>query len=77
MRDKIFFNHKKLKIIKDDILHTDEVPNASIDLIVTSPPYNVDIKYNSHNDQITYEKYLEFTHKWLSRCFEWLKNERA
>ncbi len=75
MRNNIFLNHEKVKIIKDDILLTDEIPNESVSLIVTSPPYNVDIKYNSHNDQITYEKYLEFSHKWLSRCFEWLKND--
>jgi len=75
IRDNIFLNHEKVKIIKDDILLTDEISKESIDLIVTSPPYNLDIKYNSHNDQITYEKYLEFTHKWLSCCFEWLKND--
>ncbi|MDD5133448.1 MAG: site-specific DNA-methyltransferase [Candidatus Nanoarchaeia archaeon] len=75
MRGKIFFNHKNLKIIKDDVLLTDEISNDSIDLIVTSPPYNIDIKYNSHDDQITYEKYLEFSYKWLSRCFDWLKDD--
>ena len=75
MRNNVFLNHDKVKIIKDDILLTDEIPKESIDLIVTSPPYNVDIKYNSHNDQLTYEKYLEFTQKWLARCFEWLKND--
>ncbi len=71
----IFFNHKKLKIICEDVLSTDKIQNNSVDLIVTSPPYNVDIKYNSHNDKISYEKYLEFSYKWLSRCFEWLKDD--
>lgn len=75
MRDKIFFDNKKLKIINDDVLTTDEVANKSIDLIVTSPPYNVDIKYNSHNDQVSYIDYLEFSRKWLSRCFDWLKDD--
>ncbi len=75
MMNTIFFNHEKVKIIKNDVLLTDEIPKESVDLIVTSPPYNVDIKYNSHNDQVTYEEYLEFSHKWLSRCFEWLKDD--
>ena len=75
MRNNIFFNHEKLKIIKDDVLLTDDIPTESVDLIVTSPPYNVNVKYNSHDDQISYEKYLEFSHKWLSRCFEWLKDD--
>ena len=75
MRNNIFLNHEKVKIIKDDVFLTDDIPNESVDLIVTSPPYNMDIKYNSHDDQITYEKYLEFSHKWLSKCFEWLKDD--
>lgn len=75
MKNNIFLDNDKIKIIKDDVLLTDKPLNESIDLIVTSPPYNLDIKYNSHNDQISYEKYLEFSHKWLSRCFEWLKED--
>jgi len=75
MRNKIIFNNGKMKIIKDDILLTDEIPDESVDLIITSPPYNLDIKYNSHNDEISYEKYLEFSDKWLSRCFKWLKDD--
>jgi len=75
MGNNIFFNHEKVKIINDDVLLTEEIPNESVDLIVTSPPYNVGIKYNSYDDKITYKKYLEFSHKWLSRCFKWLKND--
>jgi len=75
MEKENFFNYKNLKIIHDNVLHTEKVLLESIDLIITSPPYNVDIKYNSHNDDVTYEQYLEFSHKWLSRCFEWLKND--
>ena len=73
--DKTFFESKKVKIIKDDVLTTNRIQNEEIDLIVTSPPYNVDIKYNSHNDQVTYEQYLEFSKNWLTRCFHWLKED--
>ena len=73
--NKTFFKAKGIKIIKDDVLTTNEVKNGEIDLIVTSPPYNVDIKYNSHDDQISYEQYLEFTKKWLTLCFNWLKDD--
>jgi len=75
MRNKTVFSHERVKIIKDDVLLTDEIPKESVDLIVTSPPYNVNIKYNTHNDQISYTEYLEFSYKWLSRCFEWLKDD--
>lgn len=30
----------------------------TIDLIVTSPPYNIDIKYNSYEDSLPYEVYI-------------------
>lgn len=75
MNKKIFFEDENLKIINDDVITSKQISNNSIDLIVTSPPYNVDIKYNSHNDKLSYKEYLEFSEKWLSRCFEWLKND--
>ena len=75
MGERIFLDNSKFKIIQEDTLFTEEIPGESVDLIVTSPPYNVDIKYNTHNDQIGYEEYLEFSRKWLSRCFEWLKDD--
>ena len=70
-----FYQNAKVKIINDNILSTELIEKESIDLIVTSPPYNVDIKYNSHDDKISYEDYLEFSRKWMKRCFEWLKND--
>ncbi|MFQ5604131.1 MAG: DNA-methyltransferase [bacterium] len=69
----IFFETETVKIIQEDILSTDKISSNYIDLIVTSPPYNVDIQYNSHADNVHYQDYLEFNHKWLARCFEWLK----
>lgn len=45
--DKLFFNALEggIKIIHDDFLTTNLIEEGSIDLIVTSPPYNVDINY--------------------------------
>lgn len=75
MDDNIFFKTDRITIIKDDILLTNEIQKKSIDLIVTSPPYNVDIKYNSHKDTLDYKEYLKFSKNWLLRCFKWLKND--
>jgi len=73
-RDKIFFSWKnEIIIINDDFLSTDLIKENSIDLIVTSPPYNVDIHYNSYKDNIPYEKYLEFTELWLSKALKLVK----
>jgi len=75
INQNIFFENENLKIINDDVLITNEISENDIDLIVTSPPYNVDIKYNSHNDQLTYSDYLVFCEKWLTRCYHWLKED--
>ena len=72
---KIFFETEHVRIIHDDVITTDRVTDSSVDLIVTSPPYNVDIEYNSHKDDISYADYLEFSLKWMRRCFEWLKDD--
>jgi site-specific DNA-methyltransferase (adenine-specific) len=70
-----YFAADNILIYKDDILKVSTIPNNSIDLIVTSPPYNVDIHYNSHADDLTYEAYLEFTQKWIRKCFDLTKSE--
>lgn len=72
---KVFFENDQIKIINDDVIVTKLVENESVDLIVTSPPYNVDIAYNSHKDDLSYAEYLEFSEKWIRRCFDWLKDD--
>ncbi len=75
--DKVYFEHKKsnVKIIKDDFIKTIKIKKSSVDLIITSPPYNLDIKYNSHKDDLTYEVYLEFTEAWLKKAYEVSKKD--
>ena len=51
-KNKLIFNEKGIKILNDDILTTKNISPSSVDLIITSPPYNVDIDYNSHNDKV-------------------------
>lgn len=75
MESKIFWNRNGIKIINDNILTTELIDDDSIDLVITSPPYNVDIQYNSHNDKLSYEDYLEFSKKWMSRVYKWLKDD--
>ena len=70
-----YFNTDSLYICNDDILSTDCIPEGTIDLIVTSPPYNVDIQYGSHNDKMTYEDYLSFTREWVSKCYKFVKSD--
>ena len=66
--EDIEFATESLAIIRNDILNLNSVKEGSVDLIVTSPPYNLDIKYGEYNDELPYEGYLEFTKKWLKKC---------
>ena len=75
MDSTIYFETDTLKIYHHDILTIRSIPNDYIDLIVTSPPYNVDINYNSHDDKMTYEDYLKFTGDWLEKCYRLSKSD--
>lgn len=66
-------DNKRFWIINEDALETQAIEDNSIDLIVTSPPYNVGIEYDSNEDELSYEDYLHFSKKWFSRCLDWLK----
>jgi len=70
-----FYRSDVATIFKANVLTTRAVRPASVDLIVTSPPYNVDIQYGSHDDALSYPKYLDFSRRWLGRCFQWLRND--
>lgn len=70
-----YFQAGSICIFNDDILKTDAIENSSIDLIVTSPPYNVDIEYETYDDKIPYDKYLEFSEKWLTKCYSLIRDD--
>ena len=38
----------------------------SVDVIVTSPPYNLGIQYNRYRDTLSRDDYLEWTHAWVA-----------
>lgn len=71
----LYFQTDSIQIYNADILKMDCLQEGIIDLIVTSPPYNVDIQYGSHDDKMTYEDYLNFTKEWLTKCYRLLKND--
>ena len=53
--------NKKFKIIKSDCnIWMNKQKTKSIDCIVTSPPYNLNIKYGNYDDSIPRKKYLNW-----------------
>jgi site-specific DNA-methyltransferase (adenine-specific) len=64
------------KIINGDCVEVmNGFPESSIDLIVTSPPYSVNIPYDVYDDNTTLDEYLEFSKKWLESSFRVLKDD--
>jgi len=39
------------------------IPKGSVDVVVTSPPYNIGVPYNSYHDQKPYKDYLNWIKK--------------
>ena len=52
-----------------------KLPEGSVDLIVTSPPYNCNINYDTHQDDMTMEDYWVFTEEWLTQSLRVLKDD--
>lgn len=65
------FNHtvidKQVFINADctDVLEC--IPEESVDVVVTSPPYNLNIKYNTYIDNLSKSDYFKWTELWISR----------
>ena len=46
----------------------------SVDLVITSPPYNVGKEYDDKGgDMLSYAKYEQFSRKWLQNCYRWTR----
>lgn len=60
------------KIICGDVLETmKKIPDNSVHLAITSPPYNVGKNYDNHNDKMDYHEYLD----WLEKV--WVETKRV
>lgn len=64
------------KIYNGDILEMfGKTPDNFIDLIVTSPPYNVGIEYDSWEDTLNSKKYYDWCKDWLLESYRTLKDD--
>ena len=70
-----YFSNQNTTLYNGNVLDENTFKKEFIDLIVTSPPYNVGIEYNSNNDTLNYKQYLEFSEKWMKNCYNWTKTE--
>ncbi len=63
------------RLINGDSCKKSTIPKNSVDLAVTSPPYNVGIGYkgSKYDDEISYDDYLQFSKKWIGNVFYWMR----
>lgn len=60
------------KIICGDCLEVmRQIPDGTVHLAVTSPPYNLGLDYDNHDDSLAYENYL----KWMKEV--WIETKRV
>ena len=68
-------NFSKHKLIFGDCREVlKSLPEESVHLIITSPPYNISKDYGKWKDNLPFEEYLKFTEEWLRECFRILVN---
>lgn len=68
------WQHEDLTIYFADFLKA-PINENSIDLIVTSPPYNVGIEYGDYKDAGAYDDYKKFSEQWFSQALKVLKDD--
>src|SRR5688572_7916720 len=52
-----------------------QLPAHSVDVIVTSPPYNLGIRYSRYKDSLSPSEYLQWTDAWVAAATRVLRPE--
>lgn len=52
-----------------------QMPEEFVDLVVTSPPYNIGIEYDSWKDSLPWDEYLMWCDNWINLIYKILKND--
>ncbi|MGC8738404.1 MAG: DNA-methyltransferase [Candidatus Hydrogenedens sp.] len=63
--DKVYLGDC-IKIMQD-------MPDNCVDLVFADPPFNIGIKYDVHDDNMSYEEYYKWSMQWISECYRLLK----
>ncbi|MGA7275331.1 MAG: site-specific DNA-methyltransferase [Candidatus Udaeobacter sp.] len=58
---------------EDCIEGMSRLPEESVDLVVTSPPYNLGISYGKYSDTLDRQSYLRWCHQWAEKVRRILK----
>ena len=59
---------------EDALSGLDRIPDGSIDLILTDPPYGLGKDYGNDSDKQASAEYLAWTEKWITAALPKLKS---
>jgi site-specific DNA-methyltransferase (adenine-specific) len=67
---------RSIRLFNEDCLAgmKKHIEPAAVDLVVTSPPYNIGVKYNAYDDTIPRHEYLKWVAKWGEQVNRVLKD---
>lgn len=52
-----------------------QIDTGTVDLVITSPPYNCGIPYDTHDDNMPWDQYLAWCKRWLIELYRVLKDD--
>ena len=79
MKNEIVFE-KQIQKMKHKIIIGDcrdvmkSIPDNSIDMIITSPPYNIGKDYKVFKENLSIKEYIKFTEQWIKESYRVLRN---
>ncbi len=64
-----------VEIVHGDCTNAKILKKNTVDLTVTSPPYNLGMEYsgNENDDLMEYQDYLNFSNKWMKNVYAWTR----
>jgi site-specific DNA-methyltransferase (adenine-specific) len=62
-------------VCADCVEQMQKLEPGSVDVVVTSPPYNLGIKYRKYKDTAKRKIYLEWTHEWVAEVKRVLRKD--
>ncbi len=68
-------DQKLIAICGDAVEEMTKLPDRSIALIATDPPYNLNKNYGNCKDNLNFAEYLDFSRKWLTQAKRVLKDD--
>ncbi|MBR4904230.1 MAG: site-specific DNA-methyltransferase [Selenomonadaceae bacterium] len=68
-------DQKLITICGDAVEEIKKIPEKTITLIATDPPYNLNKDYGDYQDNLSFNEYLDFSRKWLTQAKRVLKDD--